>query len=333
MAAFDISSFVSQQDQLKHIGLDMLVPYHKHPFELYTGERLDDMVESIRKNGVLVPAVVRPLNNGKYEILVGHNRWNASKLANKNTIPCIIKEKLSEDEAEMYVIESNLMQRGFDDLRLTEQARVVAMKYSSMFDEQKAEKIRSEIAELEKGKDNVDEEGAIYNGNKNKLVSVGKLYGLSKNSIARLIRINELCDKCSRYEQSLDLKLLSMRAGVELSYISEVALEVIYEYYASASDFLHNNKQIDAINIDMKTAKKIRKMFEGFSGTREQAYDILCEMDNPSSDESKAEEPKDIKVSLDREIFERYFSEDMTKSEISDIVEKALEMYFGKNKS
>ena len=80
----------------------MLVPFHNHQFSLYDGERRDDMVESIRKNGVMTPIVCRPNPDGSdtYEILIGHNRWNCSKIAGFETIPAIIKEQLTEDEAQ-----------------------------------------------------------------------------------------------------------------------------------------------------------------------------------------------------------------------------------------
>ena len=64
--------------QITQIPCNMLVPYHNHKFSLYSGERLDDMIASIRANGVLTPIVVQPLNDG-YEIIIGHNRVNMSK--------------------------------------------------------------------------------------------------------------------------------------------------------------------------------------------------------------------------------------------------------------
>ena len=111
-----LSNPTALQNNVKPIPCDMLIPYHNHKFEMYSGERLDDMIASIRENGVLCPIIVQPADDGKYEILIGHNRWNACKIAGLPTVPAIIKEKLSQDEAEMYVIESNLMQRGFENL-------------------------------------------------------------------------------------------------------------------------------------------------------------------------------------------------------------------------
>lgn len=147
---FDISSFISQQEQLKQISIDLLIPYHNHKFKLYTGERLEDMVNSIKANGVLTPIIVRPAPNdtGKYEILAGHNRCNAAKLAGLQTVPGIVKEGLSDEDAEMYVIETNTMQRGFNDLSVSEQAAVIAMRHSRMFDPAKRAEIARELTDL-----------------------------------------------------------------------------------------------------------------------------------------------------------------------------------------
>ncbi|MCD8219857.1 MAG: ParB/RepB/Spo0J family partition protein [Ruminococcus sp.] len=148
--AFDLGSMLSGgQPQIREIPCDSLQPYRNHKFTLYKGERLDDMVESIRENGVLSPVIVQPLQNGLYEILIGHNRWNAAKLAGRSTVPAIVKEGLSESEAEMYVIESNLMQRGFENLATSEQAAVIAQRHSEMFSQGKRSDIIRELQILE----------------------------------------------------------------------------------------------------------------------------------------------------------------------------------------
>lgn len=144
---FDLSAMLStpQQTAVQQIPCDKLHPYHNHKFELYSGERLEDMVASIKENGVLSPIIVQPDGDG-YEILIGHNRWNASKLAGLSTVPSIIKAGLTEDEAEMYVIESNVMQRGFENLRISEQAAAVALRHSEMFSQGKRNDILRELS-------------------------------------------------------------------------------------------------------------------------------------------------------------------------------------------
>ena len=107
------------------ISLENIVPFHNHPFRRYEGKRLDDMMESIREHGILIPVIVHKVIDG-YEMLSGHNRWNAAKIAGITEVPAIIKENLTERESYVYVIETNILQRSFDDLLPSEKAAVLA---------------------------------------------------------------------------------------------------------------------------------------------------------------------------------------------------------------
>ena len=89
------------------IKLSDIDDFPKHPFKVIENEDMYNMRDSIIENGVLVPALVRPKPNGKYEMVSGHRRKFASKLANKETIPCIVRE-LTDDEATIIMVDSNL---------------------------------------------------------------------------------------------------------------------------------------------------------------------------------------------------------------------------------
>ncbi len=128
------------------------------PFHLYKGERLDDMVESIREHGVLNPVIVRKKGSG-YEMLSGHNRQNAAKIAGLTEIPAIVKEGLSDEEAYVYVIETNVIQRSFTDLAPSEKAAVelsylsedeqtIVAKKDVAVNEKAAKALRAEAGEL-----------------------------------------------------------------------------------------------------------------------------------------------------------------------------------------
>lgn len=311
VGGFNISAFISQQEQLKQIGLDMLIPYHNHKFKLYDDERLDDMVDSIRKNGVLEPIIVRPAADGKYEILAGHNRCNAAKLAGFTTVPGVIKENLSDEEAEMYVIETNVMQRGFDDLRISERAAVVAMRHNAMFSEDKRRAIERELAQL--NGETVEDDAE----KKSKLAATGEEYGLGKNTVARLIRIDTLIEPLKEW---IDSKRLSMRAGVELSYISETAQTAVSDK--------HRRTDGTMVQLDEKTAKRYRNLFEGFTGTEKQAADLLHRESVSETEKAVMTSEKPIKISMQPNMFRKYFTADTKPQEIADTIEKALEMYF-----
>lgn len=81
---------------ITEIPVDKIRAFRAHPFHLYEGERLADMVESIREHGVLNPVIVQKKDKG-YEMLSGHNRWNAAKLAGLKRIPAIVKEDLNDE--------------------------------------------------------------------------------------------------------------------------------------------------------------------------------------------------------------------------------------------
>lgn len=242
LASFNIGTMMSQENQIKNIPIDMLETYHNHKFQLYTGERLDDMVESIKANGILLPIIVQPLSNGNYEILSGHNRTNAAKIAGLETVPAVIKENLSEDEAEMYVIETNLSQRGFNDLRISEQATVLAMRHSKMFSEEKRQQIAEELEVME-GK------------SKSKLEKTGEEYGLKKDTVARLLRVDKLIPEMKAW---VDDKYLPVRAAVELSYIPENGQKLVYDVFSNLEE-----------KVNMKKSKAIRQAFETYEELNE----------------------------------------------------------------
>ncbi len=296
-----LSTPTALQNAVKQIPCDMLKPYHNHRFELYAGERLEDMVESIKENGVLSPIIVQPCNSG-YEILIGHNRWNASKIAGLPTVPAIVKEGLSEDEAEMYVIESNLMQRGFDNLKISEQAAVIAQRHSEMFSQGKRNDIIRELQMLD-GTANLTSRPMGEKLDTDDVLS--EQYGLSSRNVSRLLRINKLIDELKNL---IDNGTLAVRSGVELSFLSE---ETQLEISELAEDY----------KIDMKKAKQLRDSADN-DGNVSNA-DIIRILDGKKNNADKG---KSVKIS--NNIYSRYFEPTAKPKEIAETIEKALEMYF-----
>ena len=310
---FDLGAMLSTPapmlNSIQQIPCEMLRPYHNHKFELYSGERLEDMIASIKENGVLSPIVVQPCENG-YEILIGHNRWNASKLAGLPTIPTIIKEGLSEEEAEIYAFESNIMQRGFENLRISEQAAVIALRHSEMFSQGKRNDILRELALLENP--NAEAEETTLNPLGSKLdtsESVGKEYGVSKGSVVRLFRINKLVDELKTLVDSGDI---AVRSGVELSFLSNEAQTEVAE-------------QAENFKIDMKKSRQLREAADSKGNIdRDTIIRIITGMADVKP------KPKSVKISND--IFTKYFDEGAKAKDVTDTVEKALAYYFASMK-
>ena len=303
---FDLSAMLSApaQTAVQQIPCEQLKPYHNHKFELYTGERLDDMVASIKENGVLSPIIVQPDGDG-YEILIGHNRWNASKIAGLPSVPAIIKTGLSEDEAEMYVIESNVMQRGFENLRISEQAAAVALRHSEMFSQGKRNDILRELALMENPESATSDPVGMKSApdvNDN----IGEHYGLGRSTVVRLIRIYKLIDELKSLVDSGDI---AIRTGVELSFLSDDTQAVI-------ADCAEESK------INMKTAKMLRSSADNEGNIdRYIVHSIIY-----GEDTEQKPKPKSVKISHDT--FTKYFSKGTKAEEISETIEKALALYF-----
>ena len=299
MTGFNFEAMLSQNNQIKQIPLDMLVPFHNHQFSLYDGERRDDMVESIRKNGVMTPIVCRPNPDGTdtYEILIGHNRWNCSKIAGLETIPAIIKEQLTEDEAQTYVDESNLIQRGFNDLKVSEQARIIARRYSEMFSQGKRNDIINEIKMLN------GENSAVTGNSREK---VAEEYGLSRNTIARLVRISKLSDSILGW---IDKGQLAVRAGVELSYLLAEEQEKLFEINSVDDNMLMKISEAQARDLRVLSA------------------DGVLDGDEVMKVLSVKKKKPDKKVSIDSTLYKKYFA-GLSNDEIADTVAAALDMFF-----
>ena len=94
-------------ERVAEIPLDKISDFKNHPFKVRRDEAMTEIAESIKQYGVLVPALVRPKSNGSYEMVAGHRRKMACVLAERTTIPCVIRE-LTDDEAIIIMVDSNL---------------------------------------------------------------------------------------------------------------------------------------------------------------------------------------------------------------------------------
>lgn len=111
------------------LDIDMLLPFPNQPFHSYTEEEMDKMVESIKENGVISPIVVRPKDDGTYEIISGHNRVEACRQAGIMKIPSFIRE-VDDDTAVILMVDSNLRQR--EELSDMEKARAYELKMDAL---------------------------------------------------------------------------------------------------------------------------------------------------------------------------------------------------------
>lgn len=329
MSRFDLNSFIGTPDIMKNavqnIDIDKLIPYKNHCFRLYEGERLDDMVRSVRNYGIMIPVIVRNVpDSDTFEILSGHNRVNAAKIAGKKNVPAVVKENLPDEFAEIYVVESNAMQRGFKELRISEQALAVEMIYKRLKNSEAVRAIEKELSVLEGVKSPMD---TCNDSNKNEVKSpvdtcekvdnlkgAAEEYGLSRASIARLLRINKLSDELKAMVDEGNIKL---RPAVELSYIPKEMQDMLVKVMS----------QQEVSVIDMKMAKQLREIAGSYASPSEELIaEVLC---GTYGEEAKPKEAGE-KVTIPKATYSRYLG-GYSKKEANLIIEKALAYYFENN--
>ena len=294
---------VLEQGDIQNIELNLLENYHDHPFTLYTGKRLSDMVESVKENGILNPIIILKKEDGAYEILSGHNRAGAARLANLKTVPCIVKENLSEEQAYTYVIETNLMQRSFSDLLPTEKALVLKIRYEKIASQGKRNDLQKEINNLEQG---IIEKESKAEDKTDSRKALGKEYNLSGASIARYLRLNELSKS---WKQEVDNEKIGLTMAVELSYLSKEIQEYLYQQC----------KELE-LSLKPSDAKALHLMNRQEEMNQEMVATYLLNLKKP-----KMKEYQNIKLS--QSIYQKFF-QDKAKEEAEGIIEKALEIYF-----
>lgn len=303
-------------NEIQMLPPEIIRGFRGHPFRLYEGDRLNDLVESISENGVLVPAIIRkiePDENGfEYEMLAGHNRQNAASIA-KRPLPCIIKENLSDQDAWIYVIETNVLQRSFSEMLPSEKAAVLALRYSKMICQGRRNDIIEELKRLE----NPDEirENTTSGTQCHRIKSrdvLGAEYNLKGRAVANYLRINEL---------SVALKIriddgeFTIAAAVQLSYLEQEEQQMV-EAVLSESEYKVNEGK--AVLLREYTGKL----------TPERAEQILSGEFNRKPKKSTAAAFK-VKPA----IYKKYFTASISQKEFDSIVDEALALYFAQKEA
>jgi ParB family chromosome partitioning protein len=292
------------------VAIGELAPFKGHPFRLYEGERLDDMVASIRTNGVLVPIIVRRIRTA-LEIMAGHNRVNAAKLAGLEKVPAIVFVDVSDEDAMVYVVETNLLQRSFSDMSHTEKAAVIALHHSKMFSQGKRNDILEQIKMLENPDEQKENETLSQTGTKLRTYDrIGESYSLSRNTIARYLRLQQLIQSLKSKVDNNDIPFV---AAVTLSFLKEAEQELV-------ADCMERN----AFVVDMKRADALRLFSEKGKLDGESVYRILSGETTPKPNRTPT-------VKVGRAVYTKYFKPNQPAREIQSIVEQALELFFNQS--
>ncbi len=199
----------AERESVHDILLTEISDFPDHPFKVKMDEEMMNMAESVRKYGVLMPAIVRERPEGGYEMIAGHRRRMASELAEQTTMPCLIRN-LTDDEAILVMVDSNLQR---EKILPSEKAFAYKMKLEAMKRQgQRTDLTLSPLATKLRGQRS-DE-------------ILGKQVGESKDTIRRYIRLTELIPSIL---EMVDEDKIAMRPAVELSYLSKEQQEFLFD--------------------------------------------------------------------------------------------------------
>lgn len=286
---------------IQMIQIKNIQPFHDHPFHLYEGERLEDMIASVKEHGILNPVIVQKID-GRYEMLSGHNRMNAAKFAGLKEVPAIVKTDLSEEEAYVYVIETNLMQRSFSDLLISEKAAVLKARYEKESCQGRRNDIIEEIARLE-GKEVEVTRGHGDHRMKTR-DTIGKEYELSGSSVGRLLKLNDLIKP---FKDMVDRGALYTKVALQLAFLPEEEQSMVLNVMKEK-----NTK----VTIEM--VMKLRSHSGALTDAMVRRY-------------LSTEPVKKKCYKVPARIVEKYFV-GMDLNKVDSIVEQALEAWFHKGK-
>ena len=234
---------VPASESSTEIDIDMIHMFKNHPFKVLDDEKMSDLVESIRVNGILSPVLVRPDGEDSYEMISGHRRMHAAKIVGLTSIPAIVRE-MSDDEAIVYMVDSNIQR---EELLPSEKAFACKMKMDA----------------VKRGAGRPSKENSCQNGTNYRAdYELSNQVGESARTIQRFIRLTELIPELL---DMVDSKRLQFTAGVEISYIDKEIQQWICEY-------IHENG-----NVKQNQIVILRQELLNGAITQRQLIDILNE--------------------------------------------------------
>ena len=231
----------SQAEQVQQIPIDALHPFTNHPFKVLDDEAMTRTVESIAQYGVLAPLIARPRPEGGYEIISGHRRQYAAKLAGLDTLPVIVRQ-MSDDAAVILMVDSNLQR---EHILPSERAFAYKMKLEAI----KNQGARSDLTSRQVGE---------------KLWSVTQVSTDANESERQIHRFIRLTNLVPELLDMVDEKKIAFNPAVELSYLDE----------SQQRDFLEAME--DTQNApSLSQAQQLKKMAQQGEFSYEKAFDVM----------------------------------------------------------
>ena len=277
----------AEAEQVVQLKLSELHPFEGHPFQVRDDEEMQQMVESLSEFGVLVPLIVRPDPYGGYEILSGHRRHRASELAEKETVPAIIRD-LDDDAAIILMCDSNLQR---ENILPSERAWAYKMKLDALKHQGKRNDLQQDSTSSQVGtKLRADEQ-------------IAQQVGESRNQIQRYIRLTNLLPEVP---DMVDSKQISFNPAVELSYMKP----------NEQKDFLEAMDATQAAP-SLSQAQRMKKLSQEGGCTLEAMCDIMNEVKKGELDH----------VTIKNDVLRKYFPKSYTPKQMEDTIIRLLEQW------
>ena len=290
---------------MQSLPLDKLEPFPNHPFKVIDDDKMLETVESIKERGVLVPILVRPKNDGNFEIVSGHRRHHASQLAGLTEIPAIVRE-MDDDTAILLMVDSNLQR---EELLPSEKAFAYKMKLDAM-KRQQGERTDLTCATVLHKLDS-----------KRSRQILAEQSGESHEQIRKYIRLTHLIPEILELVDNSVLKdpdmlQIALRPAVELSYLRK---EEQADLFAIMDEMDCTPSHAQAI--------KMRRMSEAKTGAEQLSKDAMAVI----MEEEKGNQKEQFKIP--KEKISRFFAPGTPTQKIEDTIVKALELYRKRQRS
>ena len=283
----------AKRETVVDIPLDEISDFPNHPFKVRMDEAMMEMADSIRQYGVLVPGMVRPKEGGGYEMVAGHRRKMGSELAQKPTMPCLVRD-LTDDAAIIIMVDSNLQR---ESILPSEKAFAYKMKLEAMRRQQGERTDLTSATPLQKSKGKTSRELLAENSPD------------SHEQIRKFIRLTNLIPPLL---DMVDEGKIAMRPAVELSYLPE-----------NEQTILHEMMEMEDCTPSHAQTIKMRQFSESGKLTEEVILSIMQE-EKPNQKEQ---------FRMPRERISKYFPTGTPAQKIEDTIVKALDMYYKRQRS
>jgi ParB family chromosome partitioning protein len=289
-----------------------LVDFERHLFKPYEGKRFDALVDSVRQNGVIEPIIVRPQGK-EYEILSGHNRVRAAREVGLERVPAVIYDKASDEEANIIVTVTNLVQRGYTELSHSERAAALSAHHSAIKSQGKRTDLIQAVDSLLGDMENTDATSDLRGHKLPARELLAKTYGIGGSVVERYLRVNKLIEPL---KVRLDKGEIPLFAAVDAAALN-----------ADEQNMLEEVLRDEQYRLTAQNAKLLRTAHRD-----EQTQTLTTEQIRHYLKAAVPAVPK-VSVKLNQDVISRYFAADDKPDAISDTIAQALEAWFAdKNK-